>query len=111
MTDWFNIRAGAVLAPLGRFHPRHNNNLWNLPRRSLVDRGVSVLPSQAAWDELGFGFVGKAPGGQEGALDYQFSVVNGVGLDAELEGLLWLLTPADAASFSSYEEEAAAFVL
>ncbi len=45
--------------PLGRFNLRHDDNLWNLPRRSLVDRGVPVLPSTAAWDELGVGFVGK----------------------------------------------------
>jgi len=93
MTEWFNIRAGAVLVPLGRFNLRHDDNLWNLPRRSLVDRGVSVLPSQAAWDELGFGFVGKAPVGREGALDYQFYVVNGVSLDAELETIVQTRDP------------------
>jgi opacity protein-like surface antigen len=85
MAEWFNLRAGAVLVPLGRFNIRHDDNLWNLPRRSLVDRGVSVLPSPAAWDELGIGFVGKRPVGKSGLLDYQFYVVNGVSLDAEIE--------------------------
>lgn len=87
-TDWFNLRGGAVLVPLGRFNIRHDDNLWNLPRRSLVDRGAPVLPSAAAWDELGIGFVGKAPVGKSGLLDYQFYVVNGVSLDAEVEHLI-----------------------
>jgi hypothetical protein len=85
LTDWVSLRGGAVLVPLGRFNLRHDDNLWNLPRRSLVDRGTPVLPSTAAWDELGVGFVGKTSVGQEGSLDYQFYVVNGVSLDSEIE--------------------------
>jgi hypothetical protein len=85
LTDWISLRGGAVLVPLGRFNLRHDDNLWNLPRRSLVDRGVSVLPSPAAWDELGVGFVGRTPVGEEGSLDYQLYVVNGVSLDSEIE--------------------------
>lgn len=87
-TDWLSMRTGAMLVPLGRFNIRHDDNLWNLPRRSLVDRGVPVLPSAAAWDELGVGFVGKTPVGEEGSLDYQFYVVNGVNLDAEVESVV-----------------------
>lgn len=85
LTDWISLRGGAVLIPLGRFNLHHDDNLWNLPRRSLVDRGVPVLPSTAAWDEAGVGFVGKTPVGESGLLDYQFYVVNGVSLDAEVE--------------------------
>lgn len=88
LTDWVSLRGGAVLVPLGRFNLRHDDNLWNLPRRSLVDKGVPVLPSTAAWDELGVGFVGKTPVGREGQLDYQFYVVNGVSLDAEIESAI-----------------------
>jgi opacity protein-like surface antigen len=88
LTDWASFRGGAVLVPLGRFNLRHDDNLWNLPRRSLVDRGVPVLPSTAAWDELGVGFVGKTPVGREGSLDYQFYVVNGVSLDSEIEHII-----------------------
>ncbi len=88
LTDWLSLRGGAVLVPLGRFNLHHDDNLWNLPRRSLVDRGVPVLPSTAAWDELGVGFVGKTPVGENGLLDYQFYVVNGVSLDAEVEHIL-----------------------
>ncbi|MBI3797899.1 MAG: hypothetical protein HY268_13140 [Deltaproteobacteria bacterium] len=88
LTSWANFRAGAVLVPLGRFNLHHDDNLWNLPRRSLVDRGVPVLPSTAAWDELGVGFVGQTPVGQEGSLAYQFYVVNGVSLDTEIEQIV-----------------------
>src|SRR5713226_9546995 len=88
LTDWVSLRSGAVLVPLGRFNLHHDDNLWNLPRRSLVDRGVPVLPSTAAWDELGVGFVGKTPVGREGILDYQFYVVNGVSLDSEIEHII-----------------------
>ena len=42
LTKWLSVRTGAVLVPLGRFNLRHDDNLWNLPRRSLVDRGVPV---------------------------------------------------------------------
>jgi hypothetical protein len=87
-TDWLSLRTGAVLVPLGRFNLRHDDNLWNLPRRSLVDRGVSVLPSPSAWDELGFGFLGKFPVGERGQLDYQLYLVNGVSLDSELEHIV-----------------------
>jgi hypothetical protein len=50
----------------------------------LVDRGVSVLPVPAAWDELGIGFLGDIPLGQA-LLNYQAYVVNGASLDFEFE--------------------------
>lgn len=87
-SDWLSLRTGAMLVPLGRFNLRHDDNLWNLPRRSLVDRGVSVLPSAAAWDELGFGLLGKFPVGASGQIDYQLYLVNGVSLDSELEHIV-----------------------
>ena len=88
LTNWLSLRTGALLVPLGRFNIRHDDNLWNLPRRSLVDRGVSVLPSTAAWDELGAGLVGETTLGSEGHLDYQLYVLNGVSLDSELEHIV-----------------------
>lgn len=88
LLEGLNLRTGAVLVPLGRFNIRHEDNLWNLPRRSLVDRGVPVLPTTAAWDELGAGLVGKFPLGDKGELDYQFYVLNGVSLDTELEDIV-----------------------
>ncbi len=78
------FRAGGVLVPLGRFNLNHDDNQWDLTRRSLVDRGVPVLPIEAAWDELGVGFNGNFQVG-EGNLGYQLYVVNGATIDVELE--------------------------
>jgi hypothetical protein len=85
ITDWLNFRGGAVLVPLGRFNINHDDNRWDLPRRSLVDRGTPVLPTTAAWPELGAGFLGDIPIGESGKLSYQTYVMNGVTLDSEVE--------------------------
>jgi hypothetical protein len=85
IADWLKFRGGAVLVPLGRFNINHDDNRWDLPRRSLVDRGVPVLPSTAAWPELGVGFNGDFSVGDTGKLNYQFYVMNGVALDSEIE--------------------------
>ncbi|MBI3783461.1 MAG: hypothetical protein HY270_08665 [Deltaproteobacteria bacterium] len=83
IADWINLRAGGMLVPLGRFNTNHDDNRWELPRRTLVDRGVSVLPSTAAWDELGFGLLGNVELSDDALLNYQLYVMNGVALDAE----------------------------
>jgi Phosphate-selective porin O and P len=85
IADWLNFRAGAVLVPLGRFNINHDDNRWDLPRRSLVDKGVPVLPAAAAWPELGAGFLGDIAIGNTGKLSYQGYVMNGVALDSEIE--------------------------
>ena len=85
IADWFKFRGGAVLVPLGRFNINHDDNKWDLPRRSLVDRGVPVLPATAAWPELGVGFLGDIPIGNTGKLSYQAYVMNGVTLNSEIE--------------------------
>jgi len=100
---WLNFRAGAILVPLGRFNLHHDDNLWNLPRRSLVDRGVPVLPSTAAWDELGLGFLGQLDIGNFGLLDYQLYVMNGVTLDSEVENVIETRT-GDTAKFEAEVE-------
>jgi hypothetical protein len=82
---WLKFRGGAVLVPLGRFNLNHDDDRWDLPRRSLVDRGVPVLPSTSAWDELGIGFLGDIPLSDDVLLNYQTYVVNGVALDFEFE--------------------------
>jgi hypothetical protein len=74
------VRVGVVLPPLGRLNILHDDDYWDLPRRTLVDRGAPVLPVPAAWRELGAGLVGKHPIGS-GAINYQVYVVNGVTLD------------------------------
>src|SRR5215831_9778122 len=85
LAEWLRFRAGMLLVPLGRFNLSHDDNRWDLPRRSLVDRGVSVLPSTAAWSEVGMGFAGDIDGGAWGKFGYQVYVMNGVTLDASLE--------------------------
>lgn len=86
--DWLKFRTGQVLVPLGRFNIAHDDNRWNIARRSLVDRGVPVLPVQAAWPELGAGFLGDISMGQWGKLAYQAYVVNGVSLNANIENVV-----------------------
>jgi hypothetical protein len=83
--DWLKFRTGQVLVPLGRFNINHDDNRWNIARRSLVDRGVSVLPAKSAWPELGVGFLGDISLGEWGKLSYQAYGINGVALDAEVE--------------------------
>ncbi len=83
--DWLKFRAGEVLVPVGRFNINHDDNLWNLPRRSLVDRGTPVLPVTAAWGEIGAGFVGDVALGRDSMVNYQTYVLNGVTLDTEFE--------------------------
>ena len=91
--DWLKFRGGGVLVPVGRFNINHDDNRWDLPRRSLVDRGVPVLPVASAWDELGVGFLGNVPLGRRGMLDYQVYVVNGAALDFEFEQIAATRTP------------------
>ena len=88
IADWLKFRGGAVLVPLGRFNINHDDNRWDLPRRSLVDRGAPVLPSTAAWPELGAGFLGDFSVGKQGRVNYQFYVMNGVTLDSEVESVI-----------------------
>jgi hypothetical protein len=83
--DWLKFRGGGVLVPLGRFNLNHDDNRWDIPRRTLVDRGVPVLPVQAAWDELGVGFLGDIPITEDVLLNYQTYVVQGAALDFEFE--------------------------
>jgi hypothetical protein len=83
--DWLKFRGGGVLVPLGRFNLNHDDNRWDIPRRSLVDRGVPVLPVQAAWDELGVGFLGDVHITEDVLLNYQTYVVQGAALDFEFE--------------------------
>lgn len=83
--DWLRFRGGAMVVPVGRFNINHDDNRWDLPRRPLVDRGVPVLPSTAAWDELGVGFNGDIDLTDSLLGSYELYVVNGVSLDADIE--------------------------
>lgn len=82
---WLRYRAGVLLVPLGRFNLTHDDNRWNLPRRTLIDRGIPVLPVKAAWSEVGMGFAGDIKTERAGTLNYHLYVMNGVTLDTEFE--------------------------
>jgi hypothetical protein len=83
--DPFSVRLGQILVPLGRFNINHDDDKWDIPRRSLVDRNVPVLPVRAAWTELGIGATGSKSVGKSGQLTYQGYVVNGAILDFTIE--------------------------
>lgn len=80
----FGVRFGAVLPPVGRFNLQHDDNLWNFPRRPLIDRQARVLPAAAAWTEMGLGIVGEVMAG-EVPITYEAYVMNGVELDFAIE--------------------------
>lgn len=79
------FRAGVVLVPVGRFNLLHDDDYWDIPRRTLTDRDAPVLPVESAWRDLGAGFTGSFNVGQTGKLDYQFYALNGAALDFNLE--------------------------
>jgi hypothetical protein len=80
-----SVRFGQILIPLGRFNINHDDDRWDIPRRTLVDRNVPIIPVPAAWTELGFGGVGSLNVGKSGQLSYQGYVVNGATLDFAVE--------------------------
>lgn len=79
------IRGGIVLPPVGRYNILHDDDYWDVPRRTLVDRDAPVLPVKSAWRDLGAGFVGTFNVGTKGKLDYQVYALNGAALDFNLE--------------------------
>src|SRR2546428_6364502 len=79
------IRAGIVLPPLGRFNILHDDDYWDLPRRTLVDRDAPVVPKDVAGRELGAGVVGSLGVGSTAKLNYLFYVLNGTRLQFNLE--------------------------
>ena len=80
-----SVRFGQILVPLGRFNINHDDDRWDIPRRTLVDRNVPIIPVKAAWTELGFGGVGSVNVGKSGQLTYQGYVVNGATMDFAIE--------------------------
>ncbi len=72
-SDWFNLRGGIILVPIGRFNLVHDSPLNDLPLRPMVSR--SILPSTFA--ESGLGFFGTVYPTQLSKIDYEFYVTNG----------------------------------
>jgi len=102
--DPFSVRLGQILVPLGRFNINHDDDKWDIPRRSLVDRNVPVLPVKAAWTELGIGVTGSKSVGKSGQLSYQGYVVNGAILDFAIEKVV---EAEDGQSISKLASESA----
>jgi hypothetical protein len=92
--DEFRFQAGGLLVPLGRFNINHDDDRWDLPRRSLIDRGIPVLPVKSAWNELGVGFAGDLEIGDESKIDYRLYVVNGAILEPEVEEVIHTREPS-----------------
>ncbi len=69
----FNLRAGILLIPIGKFNLLHDSPLNDLTDRPLVSR--LVIPSTMA--ETGAGFYGTLYPGRTSKLDYEFYVTTG----------------------------------
>jgi hypothetical protein len=69
----FNLRAGIILLPVGKFNLLHDSPLNDLTDRPLVSQ--FVIPSTMA--ETGAGFYGTFYPGRTGKLDYEFYVTTG----------------------------------
>lgn len=71
--DWFNLRGGIILIPVGRFNLVHDSPLNDLPLRPMVSR--LIIPSTFA--ESGIGFFGTVYPTQLSKVDYEFYVTQG----------------------------------
>jgi hypothetical protein len=69
----FNLRAGILLVPIGKFNLLHDSPLNDLTDRPLVSR--FIIPSTAA--ETGAGFYGTFYPGRTSKLDYELYVTTG----------------------------------
>lgn len=74
----FNLRAGLLLMPVGKFNLLHDSPLNDLTDRPLVSR--LIIPS--TWTEAGAGFYGTLYPGRVSKLDYEFYAFNGFALKA-----------------------------
>jgi hypothetical protein len=69
----FNLRAGILLLPIGKFNLLHDSPLNDLTDRPLVSR--LIIPSTAA--ETGAGFYGTVYPGRTSKVDYELYVTTG----------------------------------
>lgn len=72
----FNLRAGLLLPPVGKFNLLHDSPLNDLTDRPLVSR--LIIPS--TWTEAGVGFYGTLYPSRLSKLDYEFYAFNGFAL-------------------------------
>ncbi len=78
VTEPFNLRAGLLLMPVGKFNLLHDSPLNDLTDRPLVSR--LIIPS--TWTEAGAGFYGTLYPGRVSKLDYEVYAFNGFALRA-----------------------------
>lgn len=69
----FNLRAGVILLPIGKFNLLHDSPLNDLTDRPLVSQ--LIIPTTMA--ETGAGFYGTIYPGRTSKLDYEFYVTTG----------------------------------
>lgn len=78
VTDWFNLRAGALLVPFGRYNLYHDSDLQDLTDRPIVAR--RIIPT--TWTEAGAGIYGeynpKIGNYEDLTLGYEAYVINGL---------------------------------
>lgn len=83
--DKLALQAGGVLVPVGRFNLNHDDTLYDIPRRPLAVRGAPALPVDAAWTDLGVGFIGSLGFKDTQKISYWVYLLNGVQLDPVIE--------------------------
>lgn len=71
--DPFNLRAGIILLPVGKFNLLHDSPLNELAARPLV--ATAIIPSTLS--EVGAGFYGTVYPGRTSKVDYELYVTNG----------------------------------
>lgn len=97
------FRFGVVLPPLGRYNINHDDDYWDIPRRTLTDRDAPVLPVKTAWRELGAGLVGHTNVGTNGKVDYQFYWLGGATLDFAINQIVQSRNPGSGKMVSEAE--------
>jgi hypothetical protein len=74
LTQAFNIRAGVLLVPFGKFNLDHFD-----PRRDLTrPPSVARLVTPTTWGDLGFGMFGFVPISENVKATYDIQVINGL---------------------------------
>lgn len=78
ITEWLNLRAGAILVPFGRYNLYHDSDLQDLTDRPLVAR--DIIPT--TWTESGVGLYGEfnpvLRDYEDLVLGYEAYVINGL---------------------------------
>lgn len=93
LSSSFNVRAGALLSPLGKFNLTHDSPVNDLTDRPLVDR--LVIPT--TFTEAGLGVFGTTYPNEQSVLTYEIYVVNG--MDNDLLEYSEVADPGGSSSF------------